>query len=61
MSDWTHPVCDDCWDFLHPAHPSPRKGEGEVASCCRCGELTESGIYIRADPDTLPRHSPHGD
>jgi hypothetical protein len=55
MSDysWTQPVCDDCWDAEHPAKRSPRHRMGDREVCCRCGEATVSGIYIRVDPATV--------
>jgi len=54
MSNWTHAICDDCWDKQHPDRPSPRAGEGETECCCWCGAATWSGIYLRADPKDMP-------
>lgn len=55
MSDWTAmPVCDVCWDRQHPDKPSPRLGIGATEICCQCGDLTNSGIYVRLDRDTVP-------
>lgn len=61
MSEWTHPICDDCWDDENPTRPSPRRGEGDDENCCFCGLGTTSGIYVRKDPDEAPHHSYHGD
>jgi hypothetical protein len=54
---WTQPICDDCWDAEHPASPSPRRGQGNPERCCKCGEPTASGIYIRVDPQTVDHPS----
>ena len=51
---WTQPTCDDCWDERHPTHPSPRRPTSMEETCCYCGELTLSGIYVRVDPRTVP-------
>ena len=51
---FTQPVCDDCWDREYPDRPSPRVGQGERETCCKCGNRTFSGIYIRINPTTVP-------
>jgi hypothetical protein len=48
---WTQPICDDCWDAEHPDRLSPRGDVGEREICVRCGFGTNSGIYIRTDPE----------
>ena len=62
MSQWTHPICDDCWDELNPDRPAARTRPdyAERDRCCWCGGDTESGIYLREDPATLTLHEPHG-
>ena len=50
MSEWrTAPICDRCWDIEEPGR-SPVRLNGVVKeTCCRCGEQTTSGIYVRRD------------
>jgi hypothetical protein len=55
---WTQPICDDCWDEDHPDKPSPRRGAGHAENCCKCEITTQSGIYIRVDPETVPHPTP---
>lgn len=59
VSDWTHAVCDDCWDDKHPDRLSPRAGTGEIEHCCYCGRHTVSGIYLRDDPTSIKDHDDH--
>lgn len=60
MSQWTHPICDDCWMEQNPyREPMRLKLVDEVEACCWCGKVTESGIYLRADPTTVPLHEEH--
>jgi hypothetical protein len=58
MSNWTHCLCDDCWDAGHEAK-SGRQGWGPLEKCCQCGAATKSGIYYRADPETMPNCGGH--
>lgn len=58
MSNWTHAICDDCWDKDNPERRSPRKGEGNPESCCYCGKATLSGIYVRDDPSGMTHPGP---
>ncbi len=53
MSEWTHIICDDCWDARHPINPSRRLDSGDEGVCCFCGKQTYSGIYVREDPKNL--------
>ena len=58
MSRWTHPICVACWN---KRHPESQIAEGLVApdeSCCWCGKGT-CGIYVRADPSTVPCKGDH--
>lgn len=53
---WTQSICVDCSDERNPE----RKAVALVdthrneETCCYCGEPTTSGIYVRADPSTVP-------
>lgn len=65
---WDQPCCESCWFELEgqwdgdrlvsvrrPVHsPLRRLGLGEVVRCAWCGAPTFAGIYVRADPATLP-------
>ena len=51
---WTQPICDDCWDHNYPKRPSPRTATGFAEQCCKCGQGTHSGIYVRVDPAKVP-------
>ena len=53
MTNWTHSICDECWDRLNPERLSPRSGMGAEETCCWCGDITVSGIYLRSDPAEL--------
>jgi len=59
---FTQPVCYTCWDAMHPNRRPTRLAEGvrEREVCCKCGNVTYSGIYIRINPATVPhpRHEP---
>ena len=59
MSDWTHAICDDCWDDRRPDTPAPRMTAGEIEHCCYCGRHTASGIYVRDDPASIADHDEH--
>jgi hypothetical protein len=59
MAAWTHPICDTCW-FAGPGYVSPGCGRKparmrviELERCCYCQQVTDSGIYVRADPASL--------
>lgn len=62
MSQWTHPLCDDCYHQQHEGMVPHRLRDPECERCCGCGRLTDSGIYVRADPTdstAVPSHQPH--
>ncbi|HTF53628.1 MAG TPA: hypothetical protein VK735_39800 [Pseudonocardia sp.] len=53
--NWTQPVCRVCWDERNPDHTAYRLREvGANEICCHCGKHTNSGIYVRIDPKTVP-------
>lgn len=49
---WTQPLCESCWPlWLGDELREPVTIVGaEQETCCHCGELTHSGIYVRIDP-----------
>jgi hypothetical protein len=59
MSEWTHSICEDCWDKEHPERKAHRLSLGDEAMCCYCGTIHNSGIYVREDPDKLPCKGVH--
>ena len=64
-SPWTHALCGFCWDFLcaevgQIGREPVRVVECRRVACCRCGEPTESGIFIRRAPDAFPCHGRTG-
>jgi hypothetical protein len=57
MSNWTQPICEDCW--VRYGY-STRKGGSlvrlvsvEPERCAWCGSACVSGIYVRADPASV--------
>ena len=60
---WTQPQCERCWINLNTAidptfevtirQPVMVK-DREIETCAFCGEFTIVGIYVRADPSTIP-------
>jgi len=53
VSNWTQPVCDECWWKANPQRVPVRVIIGDTERCCRCGVETNGGIYIRVDPATV--------
>jgi hypothetical protein len=53
MSDWTHSICRNCWESQQPGRIPVRTTEALVESCCFCGHVTQSGIYVRANDQEL--------
>lgn len=54
MSGWTHVLCGPCYRIEEPGREPVRLNEGEWKKCCRCGRMTECGIYYRNSPDAYP-------
>jgi len=56
-SPWTHSICVKCWNERNPdRQPVVVREEfrDETAeTCCFCGALHGSGIYMRFDPKVL--------
>jgi hypothetical protein len=56
MATWTHPVCYPCWQqkFQIAPQQEPLRVLGdELKRCCFCGYMTDSGIFVRHDPQRL--------
>ena len=59
---WTHPQCERCWVDEHTDDegrvPVPcRVIDGTARMCCFCGYPTWAGIYVRFDPEKVPKCS----
>ena len=54
MLQWNQPICDDCWLATEGNRVPCRVIEAKEEACSYCGEATKSGIYVRADPSTVP-------
>lgn len=61
MSGWTHAICDRCWApwclgkhgyLFEPVRFKERSDHWAI--CCICGDRTDSGAFIRGDPDKFP-------
>lgn len=51
---WTHSICVPCWNKREPDRPPVTVVEKEQNICCFCGELTDSGIFVREHPSKVP-------
>jgi hypothetical protein len=61
MSNWTHNICEPCWEKRHPGRTAVRMLEPEKETCCFCGDQTYGGIYVREDPaNTKCNHEGEG-
>jgi len=61
MSFHAHSICGDCWNTEHPDRQTPVTVVGKrdvetgtwegqkIERCCRCGEPTIDGIFVRGD------------
>lgn len=54
--NWNQPCCDDCWVRMNEDRLPFRLtlAERKDEDCAWCGMSTTSGIYVRADPATVP-------
>ncbi len=73
MTQWTHSICQNCWNGEHPEeggdwkNPEDQEPSREpvtlidvnVELCCICNTKTSAGIYIRRDPKHLPCKGNH--
>ena len=53
---WTQPMCDACWRKRNgERNPSRLTIDTRMLEICSfCGQVTESGIYVREDPRLVP-------
>jgi hypothetical protein len=63
MSKWNHSMCQRCWDEKNPDREAVKIREEyrdeTPETCCFCGRLHGSGIYVRHDPDSLSCKGQH--
>lgn len=51
---WTHLMCVACWIDKNPGRQPHRLSEPQKETCAWCGKENTDGIYMRADPKTVP-------
>lgn len=54
-NQWRHSICDACWEKKNPSRVPHKLVTAvlEPENCCFCGEMHESGIYLREHPTGL--------
>lgn len=53
MEDWaTHVLCNACWAAENPGRDPD--GSRVMSACCRCGQMTMTGIVTRAKISAMP-------
>lgn len=50
---WTQSICRSCFGERNPGRRPVRIIDPDTETCCDCGQSTDGGIYIRADPATV--------
>ena len=55
MSEWTHPICMNCWKRDKDGRTPTRVVDSDLEHCCFCGDVTQDGIYVRHDPTEIVR------
>jgi len=57
MTDYGYvqPLCDENWlVWADPYREPVRVLHSPTEVCCLCGQPTDSGIYVRVNPDVVP-------
>lgn len=60
MANWTQPVCDACYIMVLPGPKPHRLVDAQDETCCYCGKVTSSGIYMRVNPAHVPHPTLEG-
>lgn len=47
-------MCMPCWVRDNGARQPHAMRNAEAERCCKCGAPTQSGIYVRLNPTTVP-------
>ena len=58
MGGWTWPMCVDCWNERNPTKMAAQIIKSPIEICCECGKETQSGIYIRRNPNEVKFKKP---
>lgn len=53
MSNWTQPICIECWK-RERGDDIPVTCPDRFERCCMCCKETDAGIYVRRDPKSVP-------
>lgn len=61
MAQWTHNVCQSCYQGLYPGRQPVTMRVPQAEVCCFCGQPTTSGIYVRYNPAELSCKHEEGD
>lgn len=60
--NWNQVSCGPCWVRNNPGRGNPARAlnadQGPSETCSWCGEQTNSGIYVRANPNEVPFPQP---
>jgi len=57
--EWTHSMCDTCWEEANPNRPATRLLDPSPDRCCECWATHTSGIFVRVDPENLACKGDH--
>ena len=52
--NWNQPICEACWSRRCPGRIPVRIADASVETCAYCGLETDSGIFVREHPDSVP-------
>jgi len=61
MSKWNHSMCILCWRLRRGNREPFRLKDPKETICCFCGEKHQSGIFVRADPESTICKGEHDD
>lgn len=50
---WNQPICEQDWLLRYPHRVPVRIKDAEEETCAYCGKVTDSGIYVREDPNEV--------
>jgi hypothetical protein len=53
-NNWTHPICERCWEEKHPGAVYHYVVNTPERTCCFCGAKSLSGIFVHQNPVTVP-------
>lgn len=57
MSEWNHTICETCWfkreEDRFPVQLMRDPGDLNVDTCCFCGTVKVTRIWVRQDPKSV--------